>query len=80
MIRVSFEDTQTGVTATADIPAEHGPALRSTINEHRNELGGRVEGAFAFKKEHALARAVSASGRMAAALNLVITEDDPDYE
>lgn len=80
MIKVSFEDTLTGKTATADIASEHGPSMRSAINEMRNELGGRVEGAFAFKKEHALTRAVTAVGRMAAALNLVIAEGDPDYE
>lgn len=79
MIKVSFQDTQTGRTSTADIPAEHAPALRSSIEEIRNELGERVSGAHKFDKEHALTRAVSAMGRVAAALNLVIPEGDPDY-
>lgn len=80
MIRITVLDTQTAREATADIPAEHAPALRSALNEIRNELGERVSGAHKFKKEHALTRAVSAIGRTAAALNLVIAEDDPDYE
>lgn len=80
MILATFKDTETGVEAEALIPAEHSRSLRSAVNEIRNEIGGRTEGAFAFKKEHALTRAASALGRMAAALNHVITEDDPDYE
>jgi hypothetical protein len=80
LIRVTVDDTQTGVSAIADIPAEHAPALRSAVAEIRDTLGGRVEGAFSFKKEHALTRAASAIGRMAAALNLVIPEADRDYE
>jgi hypothetical protein len=80
VIQATFTDTTTGQSATADIPSEHGPSLRSAVNEIRNTLGGRVEGAFSFKKEHSLTKAGSAMGRMAAALNLVIPEDDPDYE
>lgn len=80
MIKVRFQDTETGRERTASIPAEHGPALRSAINEIRNEIGGRTEGAFAFKKEHSLTKAASALGLVAAAINHVVTEDDPDYE
>lgn len=79
-LKITFHDTDTGRTGSRTIPAEHAPALRSAINEIRNELGERVSGAFAFKKEHALTRAVSAIGHVAAALNLVTPEDDPDYE
>lgn len=80
MIYVSVIDSVNGRTGSAEIPAEHAPALRSAINEIRNELGGRNEGAHKFKKEHSLTRASSAMGRLAAAINTVITEDDPDYE
>lgn len=80
MIRVTVLDTQTAAHATADIPAEHAGALRSAVNEIRNELGERVSGAHKFKKEHALTRAVSAVGRLAATINLVIPQEDPDYE
>ena len=78
MIRVSICDDTTQSTATADIPSEFGPSLRSAIQEIRDTLGGRVEGMFSFKKEHSLSRAVTAVGRLAAALNLVITEADPE--
>lgn len=80
MIKATFLDTETGSTATAEIAAEHAPALRSAIEEIRNELGERVSGAFAFKKEQALTDAVVAVGRLAAAANAVIPEGDPDYE
>lgn len=80
MIKIIFRNTQNGRERSAEIPAEHGPALHSAIQEIRNELGGRVEGQFCFKKEHALTRASSAVGLVAAALNHVAPEEDPDYE
>lgn len=80
MIVITVFNNDTGKEDSAEIPAEHAPALRSAINEIRNELGGRNEGAHKFKKEHSLTRASSAMGRLAAAINTVITEDDPDYE
>lgn len=80
MIRITVLDTQTAAHATVDIPGEHGPALRSAITEIRNELGERVSGMHKFKKEHALTRAMSAIGRLAATVNLIITQEDPDYE
>lgn len=69
-----------GRTREAEIPDEHGPALRSAINEHRNELGERLAGAHKFDKEDALTRAVSSFGQLAAAINAVIPKEDPDYE
>jgi len=66
--------------ATAEIPSEQGPALRAAIGEIRNEVGARLEGSFTFAKEFALTRASSALGTLAAAINQVITEEDPDYE
>jgi hypothetical protein len=79
MLTATFRDTATGIESTALIPAEHAPALRSSINEIRNELGERVSGAHKWPKEEALTRAVSAMGNLAAALNYVIPGDDPDY-
>ena len=80
MIILTLQDTQTGAQAEATIPAEHGPSFRSAIAEIRNEIGGRAEGLHKFKKEHSITRALSAVGQFAAAVNHVITEDDPDYE
>ena len=80
MIEISFRNTNTGLEAVTTIPDEHGPSLRSAIEEIRNEVGGRTEGAFAFKKEHALTTASSALGRLASVANTVIPEGDPDYE
>lgn len=62
-----------------DVIDEQGPALVSAIEEQRNELGGRLEGAHRFKKEDALTRAASAIGTLHAALLRVFGHGDPDY-
>lgn len=69
-----------GFKQTAVILPENAPALRAAIAEIRNELGGRLSGSHRFPKEAALTRAVSALGSLAAAINAVIPEEDPDYE
>jgi len=66
--------------ASIDIPSEFGPALRSAVNEMRNELGERAAGAYQYQKEDALTRAIAAVGALAAAINQVIPKEDPDYE
>jgi hypothetical protein len=78
VIRIIVQDGAT--IATAEIPAEHAPALRSAIDEIRNEVGERLAGSHRFPKEYALTRAASALGRLAAAVNTVIPQEDPDYE
>jgi hypothetical protein len=80
MLEVTFRDTTTGVQQTASIPSAHAPALRSAINERRNEVGERASGAHKFLKEAALTRGISALGILAAALNSVVPEEDPCYE
>lgn len=77
MLKITFRHH--GKTITADIPTSQAPALRSAIDEIRNEVGGRASGAHKYHKEDALTRAVDAVGRLAAALNYVVPEDDPDY-
>lgn len=78
MIRITVE--QNGSTATAEIPSENGPALRSALSEIRNEVGERLAGSHRFAKEYALTRASSSLGAVAAAVNQVIPNEDPDYE
>jgi hypothetical protein len=78
MIFITVE--QNGVSSTAEIPSENGPALRSALSEIRNEVGERLAGSHRFAKEYALTRASSALGALAGAVNHVIAADDPDYE
>lgn len=79
MLRITVQEDD-GLPAIAEIPSEQGPALRSAINEIRNEVGARLEGSFTFAKEFALTNAASALGTLAAAINKVIPNEDPDYE
>lgn len=80
MIVITARDTVTGRERKVEIPAELAPALRSAHSELRNLLGERSKGTFLFKKEHALSRAITASGSLGAVLNHVITEEDRDYD
>lgn len=77
MLTITIE--QHGKTATAEIPSDFAPALRSALTEMRNELGGRASGAHRYEREDALARALNATATLAAALNTVVPEDDPHY-
>jgi hypothetical protein len=78
VIRIIVQDGSN--VAVAEIAEEHGPALRSAIDEIRNEVGERLAGSHRFPKEYALTRASTALGRFAAALNAVIRQEDEDYE
>ncbi len=69
-----------GRSANTLIPDDQGPSLHSAITDIRNELGGRASGAYEFAREDALVRALAALGSFAAALNMVIPEEDPDYD
>lgn len=70
----------TRAESTVEIADEHAPAFRSAIEEQRNEVGGRLEGAHAFAKEDALTRASVALNTFAAGLNNIVPEGDSDYE
>lgn len=77
-VKVS-SDTHT-IIREITIPALHGPAFRSAIDEISNKLGERLSGAHRYDKEDALTRAVSAMGAFRGAVNAVIPEGDKDYE
>lgn len=77
MLTITF--VHHGKSITAMIPTCQAPALRSAIQEIRDELGGRASGAHKYHKEDALTRAVDAIGKLSAAINYVIPEEDPDY-
>jgi hypothetical protein len=64
---------------TFEISSEHGPALRSAIEEISNEIGGRLEGAYRFAREDALTYAATALGSLRAAINEKVPEGSKDY-
>jgi hypothetical protein len=78
MIQITVEEGAS--VSVADIPSALGPALRSAIEELRNELGERAAGAHKYDKEDAITRAITAVGTLAATINAVIPEGDPAYE
>ncbi len=57
MVKICFE-----------VADEHAPALRSAIEEIRNEVGGRLEGAHRYAKQDALTYAATALGSLHAAI------------
>jgi hypothetical protein len=85
MIRVTIEslDPRSGRLlrkATANIATEHAPAFRSAVDEIRGEIGGRLEGKFAFATEQALTDASVAVSAFAAAVNQVVPQGDVHYK
>jgi hypothetical protein len=69
-----------GKSVTVNVPTSHAPALRSAVEEIRNELGGRASGAHQYNKEDAVTRALDAVAKLASGINYVVPEGDPDYE
>ena len=80
MYTIQIIDQETGKSAICEIPHEHGPSLRSTLLDHRNELGERNAGAHVYDKEDALTRAYCAFAQLCATVNCVIEKEDPNYE
>jgi hypothetical protein len=77
MITITFSNNRT--THTVTIADVHAPALRSAIDEIRNEIGGRLEGNFEFAKEEALTAASIALAALAGGINAVVAEGDEHY-
>jgi hypothetical protein len=80
VITIQVIDHETGRSAIAEFPSSFGPALRSTLADHANELGERSSGSHHYDKEDALTRAMGAHGPLRAAVNRVIEKEDPHYE
>lgn len=85
VIRITVEsfDPKTGrplKKAHAEFATKFAPATRSAIDEIRSELGGRLEGKFAFATEQALTDAVVGVGAIASAINTVIPQGDAHYK
>jgi hypothetical protein len=58
---------------------DHGPALRSAIEEISNTVGGRLVGSHRYAKEQALTDACVVLGALRAAVNSVVPNADPNY-
>lgn len=80
MITIQIIDQDTGKSAIAEIPSAFGPALRSTLADHANELGERNAGSHEYDKEDALTRAMSAFNALRAKVNEVIPNEDANYD
>jgi hypothetical protein len=76
---IAFTISGNGRTERVGIPDAHGPALRSALQEIRNELGERLSGIHQYDKEDALTRAVSALSALASAVNKVVPQEDKHY-
>jgi hypothetical protein len=62
-----------------DVAPNHAPALRSAVEEIRNEVGGRLEGQHRYAKQDALTYAAVALGSLFAAITRKVTAGDPGY-
>ncbi|MCC2627770.1 MAG: hypothetical protein K0S14_1420 [Thermomicrobiales bacterium] len=79
-ICIGLHDDLTGAIATAEIPSEFGPALRSALEDLSNIIGERLVGVHKFEREDALTFAATAVGTLRAAVNQIVPEGHPDYE
>lgn len=79
MITIQIIDQESGKSAIAEIPSAFGPALRSTLADHANELGERNAGSHEYDKEDALVRALSALNSLRSKVNEVIPHEDEHY-
>lgn len=75
--RVTLDDDL--VTVKVRVRRGDLPALRSALQEIRDEIGGRLVGPHRFAREHALTRATIALGAVAAEVNRLAPKGDPDY-
>lgn len=66
-------------TRVAQIPEEQLPALRSALQELRDELADRISARYVYEREAPYTRAIIALGELAAKLNELIPEGDPMF-
>lgn len=77
MLRVTLEHNR--VSRLVLIPDEQLPALRSAIQEIRDELADRISGRYIFEREAAYTRALIALGALAGGLNALIPKGDEAF-
>lgn len=69
LIKVAFE-----------VPDEHGPTLRSVVEEISKQIGQAIEeNIYLFPTELSLTVAASVLGSLRAAVNAKIDREDPDF-
>lgn len=69
MIRISFE-----------VPDEHGPTLRSVVEELSNRIGTKIEeNIYEFPIEHTLTKTACVIGALRGAVHPKVQKEDPDY-
>jgi hypothetical protein len=74
------DGTQKLTRITFEVPDEHGPTLRSVVEEMSNQVGQAIEeNIYLFGKENSLTVAAAVLGKMRAAVNAKIDCEDPDF-
>lgn len=66
-------------TRIANIPEEQLPALRSAVQEVRDELADRISARYIYEREAPYTRAIIALGEFAAKLNDMVPAGDPAF-
>ena len=79
MLTIQIIDHAAGTSAIAEIPSEQGPALRSALQEVRDELADRISARYVYEREAPYTRAITALGTLAGALNRVVPAGDPGF-
>jgi hypothetical protein len=62
-----------------EVATQHGPALRSALEEIANILGHRLESPHRYDKEETLTRAAVGVNTLRAAVTREVPKADPDY-
>lgn len=73
------KDHGSPIEITFSVLPSHAPALRSALDEIRQEVGTKLEGPKPYATEYALTAAAIALAALAAAVNQKIPMGDPDY-
>jgi hypothetical protein len=79
VITIQIIDHTTGRSAIAEIPSMQAPALRSALQEVRDELADRISARYVYEREAPYTRAITALGTFAAAFNKLVPKGDPDF-
>jgi hypothetical protein len=68
------------VRVAFDVYAAHGPALRSAVEQLKNQIGTSLEAPSSYAREAALTNAAIGVGSLMAAVCAVVDRIDPDFE
>ena len=79
MLRITIERESKDAPVTVTMPEEYGPALRSALDDLRNQLGERLCGLHPFPREAALTRASVAVSQLSAGIAKAVPHEETHY-